>query len=94
MKRHMKNLQKGMGENLGQITVLNLIMVLITLFLYFAFVPVIEPMIQDTITYLETNSSNPYTPIISVMLYMVPFMLLLVIVVTAFNYAIPRREGT
>jgi len=90
----MKNLQKGMGENLGQITVLNLIMVLITLFLYFAFVPVIEPMIQDTITYLETNSSNPYTPIISVMLYMVPFMLLLVIVVTAFNYAIPRREGT
>jgi hypothetical protein len=77
----------------GQITVLNLIMVLITLFLYFAFIPVLSPMIEDTANYLTNNSTNQFSLVIIVLLDMVPFLLLVCIVITAFNYAIPRREG-
>jgi len=77
----------------GQITVLNLIMVLITLFLYFAFIPVLSPMIEETADYLLDNTTNQFASVIVVLLHMVPFLMLVCIVITAFNYAIPKREG-
>lgn len=89
----MRNLDKGSGTSRGQITIVNLIMLIITLFLYFVFVPIIQPFIDSTISYMEMNTTNPYTPYVAIFLNMIPFFLLLMIVMTGFNYAIPRREG-
>lgn len=77
----------------GQVTVLNLIMLLITLFLYFAFIPVLSPMIENTADYMVDNTTNEFAPLIVVLLHMVPFTMLLMIIITGFNYAIPQREG-
>lgn len=77
----------------GQTTIVNLIMILVALFLYFAFIPVISPMIESTADYLEMNTTNEFADITIVLLYMIPFILLLVILLTAFHYAVPRREG-
>lgn len=89
----VRNLDKGNGFSRGQITIVNLIMLIITLFLYFVFVPIIQPFIDDTINYMTYNTTNPYTPYVAIFLNMIPFFLLLMIVMTGFNYAIPRKEG-
>ena len=73
----------------GQITVNNLVMLFITLLLYLlCFVPVITPIINSTVLYLNT-SPNSMTPLITTLLYLVPFFFLLAIVMTAFNWATP-----
>jgi len=76
----------------GQITVVNMIAFVITIFLYLVLLSILEPMIEDTIIYLATTS-NPYVDLISAALYLAPFALLLGIILSIFNMAIPKREG-
>jgi hypothetical protein len=76
----------------GQVTIVNLLGVVITLIIYSVLLPVLQPFIDDIVTY-ETVHSNPFSTAIIGIAYMLPFLLLLVIVVTAINYATPQREG-
>jgi len=76
----------------GQVTFVNLIAVVITLIVYFMFIPILQPMIDSTAVYLNSDP-NSTTPILIVMLDFLPFILLLSIVLTAINYAVPKREG-
>jgi peptidoglycan biosynthesis protein MviN/MurJ (putative lipid II flippase) len=81
------------GSKRGQVTIVNLIGVLITLVLYFKLVtPLLSPMIADAVEDLEADP-NDFTDITVALLYAVPFLLLLSIVLTAINYAIPQTEN-
>ena len=76
----------------GQITLVNLLAIFVTLLIYMVLLPVLNPFIEATVTGLEA-SPNEMTPAIVMVLRLVPFVLLVCIVLTALNWAIPRREG-
>lgn len=76
----------------GQVTMINLMALVITIIVYMALLPVINGFIDTTVVELQSNPTQ-YTNIQVIMLYLMPFLLLLMIILTGFNYAIPRREG-
>ena len=77
----------------GQVTFVNLLGVFITLIIYFLVViPVLQPLIDDAVTYYTENPSS-YSDVEIALLYMLPFIILVAIVMTALHYAIPQREG-
>ena len=78
--------------NKGQVTLTNLLAIVITIMLYTIMMPVIGPMIDAAATKMLLNPNDMTQPTIMVM-YMMPFILILAIALTALNYAIPRREG-
>jgi len=76
----------------GQVTFINLIAIAVTLIVYMAILPVINSFIDTTVSDLLL-SPNQYTTVLVAMLYLVPFLLLLMIILSGLNMAIPRREG-
>jgi len=76
----------------GQITLVNFLAIFVTFILYMILVPVLTPMIETLVVQLS-GTPNEVTPAIIMLLRLMPFVLLLAIVLTTFNYAIPRREG-
>lgn len=76
----------------GQVSFVNLIMIFITCMLYFMLLPLLTTISDGTVAELEANP-NEYTTLIVALIYLVPFFILLALVITAFNYAIPHREG-
>lgn len=80
------------GHKKGQISFVNLIMILITCILYFMLLPLLNDISDMTVTDLEA-SPNEYTSLEVALIYLLPFLVLLMIVITGFNYAIPRVEG-
>lgn len=75
----------------GQITIVNLLGVVVSLILYLAMLPAIQSIIDSTITTLELTP-NDFTPMLKIIIYITPAFVLLAIVLTAINYAIPQRE--
>jgi len=55
-----------------------------------AMLPAITPLIDQTVATLQENP-NEITPVLVRLLYAVPFILLVAIVLTALNWAMPRR---
>lgn len=87
----MKNVEESCKK--GQVTVVNLIGVFMALLLYFvAVVPILGPLIDDCVADLEA-SPNEFTAVTVVLLHSTLFFVLLALVLTALNYAIPQREG-
>lgn len=76
----------------GQITIVNLIAVLLTIFVYFAMLPILNTFIDNTVVSLQ-NNPNEYTDMQITLMYMLPFVMLLMIILSGLNMAIPRREG-
>lgn len=81
------------GYKKGQMTIVNLLSILITLIVYLTvFVPVLQPLIDDLVVTLQ-GSPNSFTPVMVIVLHSVPFFLLVSIVITAVQYATARMEG-
>lgn len=76
----------------GQATVTNLLALVVTLMLYCVLIPVINPMIDDCADFLSANP-NDMTDATILLLRLIPFVFILMIVLTAINYGAPRREG-
>lgn len=76
----------------GQMTLVTLIALLLTLLVYMTLLPVLNPFIESTVTYLEADP-NEMTDMIIMVLRLVPFVMLLAIILSALQYAIPRRSG-
>lgn len=76
----------------GQITPINFMILLATVIIYMALLPVLNIFIDSTVATLD-ETPNEFTPMTILMLYAIPFVMLLAIVLTIFQYAIPRREG-
>lgn len=76
----------------GQMTFVNIIGVFIGLVVYYSLLPVLNGFSESTIALLEA-SPGPYTTLIVSLIYLVPFVILMSIIMTAINYANPNREG-
>jgi len=75
----------------GQITFPVFLGFIVTIILYFSFLPVLEQFITTGISGLDPTSPN-YAINVS-LAYMLPFIILLAIIVGLFHYAIPQQEG-
>lgn len=76
----------------GQITFTNLLALFITLIVYFVLAPVVDTIIEATVTDLESDP-NEYTSLIVMLMRLSLSIILLAIIITAINYASPQREG-
>jgi hypothetical protein len=70
----------------------NLIAVFVTIVLYMGLLPIIQQLSTDTVIQLNLNPT-PYTSMTVALIYLIPFVMILSILMTALNYAIPKREG-
>lgn len=77
----------------GQITIPTLLGYLIVFIIYFTFaIPVMSPLIDGFVTD-SLASPDEFTPILVSIAQLTPVLLLLAIVASLINSAIPRREG-
>ncbi|MDD3906479.1 MAG: hypothetical protein PHS46_08185 [Candidatus Omnitrophica bacterium] len=76
----------------GQVTFINLMALLVTIFVYFTLMPVLNAFIDPLVTDLEANPTQ-FTTAEVLVIEMLPFLILFMIVLSGFNMAIPRREG-
>jgi hypothetical protein len=76
----------------GQVTFINLIAIMVTIFVYFVMLPVLNSFIDPVVVDLEA-SPDAYTTAMVAIIRLLPFLILLMIVLSGFNMAIPRREG-
>ena len=83
--------EKNTGYKKGQITFTNLIAVFISFLLFFALLPVLQPIIDDSAASLDSTSAYGQATI--ALMYFTPFVIILALCLTALNYAIPRRES-
>lgn len=89
----MNNISKAYEFNEGQVTFTNLLGIVITLIVFFVFaIPVLTPLISVAVSSVS-EEPNQFTGVMVTLLYAIPFVLLLAIIITALNYAIPVREG-
>ena len=78
----------------GQVTFTNLIAATITLLMYFMFaLPVLTPIIEDAVVYQNAHPTS-FSDAVILLMYAVPFILLIGIIMTILSYAMPQREGT
>ncbi len=70
----------------GQLSAVNLFGLFVTLIIYVLIMPVLNPMIADTVTTLQATP-NEYTPYTVGLLHLVAFFMFLSIVITAIRYA-------
>jgi len=79
----------------AQVTIINLMVVLMIMITFFVFLPII---IQFTNTQAvpaiaSSTSDAPTKDLMLALVQLFPVVVILMIIVSAFNYAIPRREG-
>jgi hypothetical protein len=79
------------GYKKGQVTLVNLIALVVTVFVYAVLAPVLQPQLDTCIAALSVTP-NAMTPAIVVLIQLTPFFLLLMIVLTGFNWAMPRQQ--
>jgi hypothetical protein len=85
MKNHMK----------GQITFVNLLIILMIMFLYLAFLPVIIRFINDyAVPAVNSFSADqPTKDLLLAMIQLFPIAIAVMIIASGLFYAIPRPEG-
>lgn len=76
----------------GQITIINLIGLFIALVLYFALLPALNAIADQAVADISVTP-NQFTSLTITLIYAIPFFILVAIVLTAMNYAIPGRYG-
>ncbi len=75
----------------GQITLINMIMILVVFIVTIVLLPVLNDVIEATVTVLEADP-NEMTSTIVLILRLIPFMLILVVMLGALRFANPRIE--
>lgn len=85
-------MQKRSKYKKGQITLVNLFAFFITLFVWATLAPIMNDATIPVVAYFEANP-NPISPAIIVLIQLLSFVVLLAIVLSIINQAIPQREG-
>lgn len=81
-----------LGHKRGQMTMVNLMALLVVLFMLFVFLPILNSMSDTAIAELEA-SPNDYTPYYTALIRIIPLALIGSVILTGIWIAIPRREG-
>lgn len=77
----------------GQITIVNLLMLFIVLVIYIVgLMPVLNTIIDEAVADMTADPFENSDLIITIM-RLIPLLLIVMIIMTGFIYAIPRREG-
>lgn len=81
------------GYRKGQVTLINLIGLILTLIIYVILaVPLLAPMINQIAADLIATP-NEFTYMTVALLHLIPLFILMMIIITGLNYAIPQREA-
>lgn len=75
----------------GQVTFINLLVLFITLLTFFILTPVVIPIMDGTVSYLNLHT-NQFTPILIPLIYLAWPAMLIAIIITGIYYASPRPE--
>lgn len=87
-----------MKQKKGQMTIPNIMGLVIALFLFFALAPTLINLGNNFIAgdpannISGLNASNPMTPAITVLVQLFPTLLLIFIIITGVYYAIPKQN--
>lgn len=84
---------KKLGQQISQITIINLLVVLMTMILFFVFLPI---LIQFTNTQgvpaiANSTADQPTKDITTAVIQLFPIAVAVAIIITILNYSIPRR---
>ena len=81
---------KEYTKNKGQLSFINIVGVFISIILIFVFLPVINDIMETTITNLPDNE---YKALLSTLIWFVPIMLILGLFITIVSYANPPSRA-
>lgn len=76
----------------GQITLVNLFAFFLTIFVWSVIAPIMDSATVPVVEYFEANPT-PISPFVIVLIQMLSFVVLLSIILSIINQAIPQREG-
>lgn len=83
-----------MGFLKGQLTFIDLFVLLISFFIYFMlFAPLLQPLIESTIANYFNNSSDPQAAATALVMRLTPVVVLIGLLFTAIQKSVPHREG-
>lgn len=87
-------MQKLLQKNMGQVTIINLLVIIVVMIMFFVFLPII---LNYTTLYampaIAASSSDAATKdILTAIVNLFSVVLAIAILVTVLNYAIPRRD--
>lgn len=83
---------KGGGCKKGQMTIHNIMAVVMGLIIFFILLPILDDFITTTEAYLLLHPSS-MSPLIITVMHLSPLFVLLGILITAITYGSPSREG-
>ena len=94
----MKSLEgiiKKLGSNEAQVTIINLLVVLMVMILFFVFLPILVKFTneQGVPAIAGSTADQPTKDITTAIIQLFPVGIAVAIIITIMNYAIPRREG-
>lgn len=75
----------------GQVTLINMLMVIIVFIVTVVLIPPLSEVIEATVTVLEADP-NSMTSTIVLILRLIPFVLILVVILGALRFANPKVE--
>jgi hypothetical protein len=76
----------------GQLGIINLFELLISFIIFMYMLPVINPVIAQTVASANAAPTE-FTPLLVMLLDLIPFAVLVMLVISGFHYAIPRIQG-
>lgn len=84
----------------GQFSIVNLIGTFLAFILYFMMLPILLEISNSTVSDIQTDCSIdpalpmcPYVNLLIPLIFIIGPAIILILIVNAFNYAIPRLEG-
>lgn len=80
------------GSKKGIITMINLLGLVVVLFMYFVFLPILNDMSDTCVAALEA-APNDYTPYYVTVIRIIPLAIGAAIILSGIALAIPKREG-
>jgi hypothetical protein len=86
---------KRIGSNDAQVTIINLLVVLMVMILFFVFLPILVQFTntQGVPAIANSTADQPTKDITTAVIQLFPIGIAVAIIITIMNYAIPRREG-
>ena len=84
-------IEKRMGYNNGQVTIIDLVAFALSIFVWAVLAPIINDASLPVVAYFVANP-NPISPFTIVLIQLISFVMVLALVLSLINKASPPRE--